>query len=92
MVLWFVFGGGVNLLTLLLSIEAIYIGVFILMTQNWERQQDMVETRRERERHDKRLEEDIHLDKTAHDILSRQSKQLKEIAEEIRGLQSKLTT
>lgn len=85
MVLWFVLGGGVYWLTLLLSVEAIYIGIFILMTQNWERQQDLMETRRERERQKRQLDRDIHLDKSTVDTLDRIERDLRGIKEALKS-------
>ena len=78
--LWLVLDFNINLLTFSVSLEAIFIGIFLLMASNKaEIKRDLRETR-QRVRDRKRLEHDIKLDEKA----DRQLTEIKRIQKEVR--------
>jgi len=78
--IWLIFNFNINLLTFSVSLEAIFIGIFLLMASNKaEVQRDLRETR-ERIRDRKRIEHDIKLDERA----DRQLAEIKHLQKELR--------
>lgn len=59
---WFIFGLDINLLTLIVSLEAIYLATFVLMSQNRQADRDRVLQSREAEE----VEQDLLLTQEIH--------------------------
>lgn len=89
-VLWLIFRLNINILTLIVSLEAIYIGIFILMASDRaERERDFQRARR-RKVDEERLKYDIKLDEKADRQLTEIKRLQKEIHEKIDGLQKNI--
>jgi len=87
---WLILDFDINLLTFSVSLEAIFIGIFLLMAANKaEIKRDMREAR-QRLRDRKRLEHDIKLDEKADRQLREIKKKKKEIQEEMSKLKKEL--
>lgn len=87
---WLVFDFDINVLTFSVSLEAIFIGIFLLMSANKaEVIRDMREVR-QRKRDRERLEADIKLDQKADRQLSEIKRSHKQLHKEIKLLNSKL--
>jgi len=87
--LWLFFRLNINVLTLIVSLEAIYIGIFILMASDRaERARDFQRARR-RKVDEKRLKYDIKLDEKADRQLTEIKRLQKEIDQKLDGLKIK---
>lgn len=87
---WLVFDFDINLLTFSVSLEAIFIGIFLLMSSNKaELKRDLREAR-QRANDRKRLEHDISLDQKADRQLTEIKRLQKELHEEIRSIKKQL--
>jgi len=81
--IWIVFDFNMDTLTLGVSLEAIFIGIFLLMAATKaEVQRDLKETK-ERQRDRRRIEDDIELDEKGERRLREVKADLKEIKQEI---------
>lgn len=88
--LWLIFDFSVNLLTFSVSLEAIFIGIFLLMSANkTEMKRDLREVR-QRKRDRERLEHDIKLDEKADRQLAEIKRLEKEIHEKLDSIEDKL--
>lgn len=88
--LWLIFDFDINLLTFSVSLEAIFIGIFLLMSANKaELKRDLQETR-QRKRDRKSLEHDIKLDEKADRQLLEIKRVQKEIDQELRKIRKEL--
>lgn len=89
--LWLIFDFDINLLTFSVSLEAIFIGIFLLMASNKaEIKRDQQEAR-QRLRDRKRLEHDIKLDEKADRQLREIKKLQKEIEKEMEKIRKEIT-
>jgi uncharacterized membrane protein len=88
--IWLIFNFDINLLTFSVSLEAIFIGIFLLMAANKaEIRRDLHEARlRKRDRES--LEHDIKLDERADRQLVEIKRGQKELAKEIKKIRKKL--
>lgn len=88
--LWLILDFSVNLLTFSVSLEAIFIGIFLLMSANKAEMKrdlrEMRQTKRDRER----LEHDIKLDEKADRQLTEIKRIEKEIHERLDSIEAKL--
>lgn len=88
--LWLIFDFDINLLTFSVSLEAIFIGIFLLMSANKaELKRDLQETR-QRKRDRESLEHDIKLDEKADRQLLEIKRVQKEIDQELRKIRKEL--
>ena len=87
---WLVLDFDLNLLTFSVSLEAIFIGIFLLMSSNRaEIKRDLREARQRRNDR-KRLEHDIKLDEKADRQLSEMKRLQKQMAEEMEKMRKEL--
>jgi len=87
--LWLIFRLNINILTLIVSLEAIYIGIFILMASDRaERERSFIRARR-RKTDQERLKYDIKLDEKADRQLTEIKRLQKEIHAKLDGLKAK---
>ena len=88
--LWLFFNFNINLLTFSVSLEAIFIGIFLLMSANKaERQRDLREVR-QRINDRERLEHDIKLDEKADRQLTEIKRLQKEVHQEVGKIKKQL--
>ncbi len=88
--LWLIFNFSINLLTFSVSLEAIFIGIFLLMAANkTEMKRDLRETN-QRKRDRERLEHDIKLDEKADRQLTEIKGLEKEIYKRLDSIETKL--
>jgi uncharacterized membrane protein len=88
--LWLIFNFDINLLTFSVSLEAIFIGIFLLMSANKaEALRDKREAR-QRENDRKRMEADLKLDEKADRQLTEMKKLQKEIHQEVKSIKRRL--
>ena len=88
--IWLIFDFDINILTLGVSLEAIFIGIFLLMAANKaEIKRDMREMRLRRE-DKKRMELDIKLDQKEARHLGEINRRLKKIEEKLNQIEEKL--
>ncbi len=88
--LWLILRLDINILTLIVSLEAIFIGIFILMASDRaERERELLRARR-RKTDEERLKYDIKLDEKADRQLTEIKRLQKEIHEKIDGLQKNI--
>ena len=88
--IWLIFDFDINILTLGVSLEAIFIGIFLLMAANKaEIKRDMREMRLRRE-DKKRMELDIKLDQKEARHLAEINRRLKKIEEKLNQIEEKL--
>jgi len=88
--IWLVFNFDINVLTFSVSLEAIFIGIFLLMSANKaEAIRDKREAR-QRIKDRERLETDIRLDQKADRQLTEIKKLQKELHQEIKTIKAKL--
>jgi len=87
--LWLIFHLNIHVLTLIVSLEAIYLCIFILMAQNRaERERETRETR-QRKIDEEGLKYDIKLDEKADRQLTEIKRLQKEIHQKLDGLKTK---
>jgi len=86
---WLIFRFNIHLLTLIVSLEAIYLCIFILMAQNRAESQRLTQEKRQRETDEKRVKYDIKLDEKADRQLTEIKRLQKEIHAKIDGLHKK---
>lgn len=85
-IIWLILDFDINILTFSVSLEAIFIGIFLLMSSNKaEIKRDLREVR-QRKNDRKRLEQDIKLDKRADRQLTEIKRLHKDLHLEIRNL------
>lgn len=88
--IWLILKFDVNLLTFSVSLEAIFIGIFLLMAANKaEVKRDQREIR-QRKKDRERLEHDVKLDEKADRQLTEIKRLQKEIDKEMKGIRKKL--
>jgi uncharacterized membrane protein len=88
--LWLVLDFNINLLTFSVSLEAIFIGIFLLMASNKaELKRDLREVRQRRQDR-KRLEQDIKLDQKADRQLTEIKRVQKEIHQEMKKVRREI--
>ena len=78
-ILWFVLKLDINFLTLVVSLEAIYIGIFLLMSANKEEIQRKIDLVKEKEQNRAQIDFDIKLDQKA----DRQLTEIKRLQKEL---------
>lgn len=88
--LWLVLDFDVSLLTFSVSLEAIFIGIFLLMAANKAEMVRDLREARQRARDSKRIEHDIRLDEKADRQLTEIKRLQKELHVEVRGLKREL--
>lgn len=87
---WLIFRLNIHLLTLIVSLEAIYLCIFILMAQNQaERQREIRETQ-QRKVDEERLKHDIKLDEKADRQLAEIKRLHKELHQKMDGIKEGL--
>jgi len=87
--LWLIFRLNIHVLTLIVSLEAIYLCIFILMAQNRAERQREVREARQRKIDEKRVKYDIKLDEKADRQLTEIKSLQKEIHQKLDGLKTK---
>lgn len=87
--LWIIFRLNIHVLTLIVSLEAIFLCIFILMAQNRAENQRIVQERRRRKNDEERVKYDIKLDEKADRQLTEIKRLQKEIHAKIDGLHKK---
>jgi uncharacterized membrane protein len=88
--LWLIFNFSINLLTFSVSLEAIFIGIFLLMAANKAEVKRDLREANQRKRDRKRLEHDIKLDEKAERQLTEIKRLEKEIHERLYRIESKM--
>lgn len=88
--IWLIFDFNINLLTFSVSLEAIFIGIFLLMNANKAEKQRDAREARERINDRKRLEHDIKLDEKADRQLTEIKRLHKELHEDMRRIKKQL--
>lgn len=83
---WLIFNFDINLLTVAVSLEAIFIGIFLLMSSNKAEVKRDLREARQRKRDRERLEHDIKLDQKADRQLTEIKRLQKELHEEVRSV------
>lgn len=84
--LWIILRLNIHVLTLIVSLEAIFLCIFILMAQNRAENQRMAQGKRHRESDERRVKYDIKLDEKADRQLTEIKRLQKEIHAKIDGL------
>ena len=87
--IWLIFRLNIYVLTLIVSLEAIYLCIFILMAQNRAERQREVREARQRKIDEKRVKYDIKLDEKADRQLTEIKSLQKEIHQKLDGLKTK---
>lgn len=88
--IWLIFDFDINLLTFSVSLEAIFIGIFLLMSANKAEIQRDAREARQRNSDRKKIEHDIKLDEKADRQLTEMKKIQEEIHDEVKGLKSEI--
>lgn len=88
--LWLVLDFNINLLTFSVSLEAIFIGIFLLMASNKAEVKRDLRELRQRRRDAKRLEHDIKLDEKADRQLTEIKRMQKEVHEEMKKVRKEI--
>ena len=88
--IWLILDFDVNLLTFSVSLEAIFIGIFLLMSANKAEEQRDVREARLRVSDRKKIEHDIKLDEKADRQLTEVKKLQKELHQEVKGLKREI--
>ena len=87
---WLIFDFDINLLTFSVSLEAIFIGIFLLMSANKAEEQRDVREARLRMSDRKKIEEDIKLDERADRQLTEMKRIQKDIHQEMKEVKREL--
>jgi len=87
--LWLIFRLNIHVLTLIVSLEAIYLCIFILMAQNRAEKERDVREKMQRKIDEERVKYDIKLDEKADRQLAEIKRLQKEIHQKLDGLKEK---
>lgn len=87
---WLIFNFDINLLTFSVSLEAIFIGIFLLMAANKAEMKRDLQESKQRKRDRRRIEHDIKLDEKADRQLTEIKRVQKELTKEMNKLRREL--